>query len=33
LGNFGETTRKLYKIYWEKHFDPGWSLSVEEILK
>ena len=33
LGNFGETTRKLYKIYWEKHFDLDWSLSVEEILK
>ena len=33
LGNFGEITRKLYKIYWERHFKPGWSLSVEEILK
>ena len=33
LGNFGETTRKLYKIYWEKHFSPDWSLSVDEILK
>jgi len=33
LGNFGETTRKLYKIYWERHFNPDWSLSVDEILK
>ena len=33
LGNFGETTRKLYKIYWEKHFSLDWSLSVDEILK
>jgi len=33
LGNFVETARKLYKIYWEKHFSPDWSLSVDEILK
>ena len=23
LGNFGETTRKLYKIYWEGYFVPA----------
>jgi len=23
----------IHKIYWEKHFDLDWSLSVEEILK
>lgn len=33
LGNFGETTRKLYKNYREKHFSPDWGLSVDEILK
>ena len=31
-GNFGEITRKLHKIYWEKHFDPRWSFSVKDIL-
>ena len=29
LGNFGETTRKLYKIYLEKLSKSGWSLSME----
>ena len=30
---FCETTRNLYKIYWKKHFNPDWSVSMEEILK
>ena len=32
LGNFGEITRKFHKIYWDKHFDPNWSLSIKNIL-
>ena len=32
LGNFGEITRKFHKIYWDKHFDPNWSLSLKDIL-
>jgi len=31
-GNFGETTRKLHKIYWNKHHEPSWSLSIKDIL-
>ena len=32
LGVFGEITRKFHKIYWDKHFDPNWSLSIKDIL-
>ena len=32
LGNFGEITRKFHKIYWDKHRDPDWSLSLKHIL-
>ena len=32
LVNFGETIRKLYKIYWEMYLDPDWNLFVEEVL-
>ena len=28
----GNITRKIHKIYWEKHLDPEWSLNVEDIL-
>ena len=28
----GKITRELHKIYWNKHSDPDWSLSVEDIL-
>ncbi len=28
----GKITRELHKIYWDKHSDPDWSLSVENIL-
>jgi branched-chain amino acid aminotransferase len=31
-GKFGEVTRKIYEIYWEKHKDPNWSCSVDELL-
>mgnify|MGYP001192634129 CR=1 FL=1 len=31
-GKVGSNTRKLHKIYWEKHRDHGWSSSVSEIL-
>ena len=29
----GSVTRKLHKLYWNKHTDVGWSKSVDEILK
>ena len=29
----GEITRKLHKIYWDKHTDPSWSLAVEDLLE
>ena len=32
-GKIGTITRKLHKLYWEKHSDPLWSTSIEDILK
>ena len=32
-GKVGDITRKIHKIYWEKHSDPDWTLSVENLLK
>ena len=32
LGGFGETTKRFHKIYWDKHRDPDWSLSLKHIL-
>jgi len=29
----GEITRKLHKAYWDKHSDPSWSVSKEDLLK
>ena len=29
----GEITRKLHKAYWDKHSDPYWSVSKEDLLK
>ena len=29
----GEITRKLHKTYWDKHSDPAWSVSKEDLLK
>ena len=31
-GKVGINTRKFHKIYWGKHKDPGWSVSIDEIL-
>ncbi len=31
-GKVGENTRNLHEIYWEKHMDSGWSVSINEIL-
>ena len=28
----GKITKDLYKTYWDKHSDPDWSLSVDDIL-
>ena len=28
----GKVTREIHKIYWEKHSDPDWSLSVDDVL-
>ena len=32
-GTPGEITRKLHKAYWDKHSDPSWSVSKEDLLK
>ena len=32
-GKVGDITRKIHKIYWRKHSDPDWTLSVENLLK
>lgn len=32
-GSVGNLTRKLHKLYWEKHTDDSWSTSVSDILK
>ena len=32
-GKVGNITRKIHKLYWEKHSDPDWTLSVEDLLK
>ena len=32
-GKPGEITRKLHKAYWEKHSNPAWSQTVNELLK
>jgi len=32
-GSVGNLTRKLHKLYWEKHTDDSWSTSVTDILK
>ena len=31
-GKFGKTTRVIYEIYWDKHKDPSWSCSVDDLL-
>ncbi len=32
-GSPGEITRKLHKTYWDKHSDPEWSVSKDDLLK
>ena len=32
-GTPGEITRKLHKTYWDKHSDPAWSVSIDDLLK
>jgi branched-chain amino acid aminotransferase len=32
-GTPGKITRLLHKIYWNKHTDPNWSVSVEDLLQ
>ena len=32
LGKVGSITRKIHKIYWEKHYDDNWSLKIDDIL-
>jgi len=31
-GSPGEITRKLHKTYWDKHIDPEWSVSKDDLL-
>ena len=31
-GSPGEITRKLHKTYWDKHSDPEWSVSKDDLL-
>ena len=31
-GRFGIFTKKIHSLYWDKHIDPSWSNSLEEIL-
>lgn len=32
-GSPGEITRKLHKTYWDKHSDPAWSVSKDDLIK
>ena len=32
-GATGAITRKLHKTYWDKHNDPAWSVSIDDLLK
>jgi branched-chain amino acid aminotransferase len=31
-GTVGDITRKIHKLYWDKHSDPDWSTSINDIL-
>ncbi len=31
-GSLGRLTKQLIEVYWKKHVDPAWSVSVEELL-
>jgi branched-chain amino acid aminotransferase len=30
-GNLGKVTKKIYDLYWDKHHDPDWSVSVKDL--
>ena len=30
-GTVGDITRKIHKLYWDKHSDPDWSTSINDI--
>ena len=32
-GSVGKITRQFHKIYWEKHLDDDWSISIKNIKK
>ena len=32
-GTPGKITRKIYQSYWDKHAQPKWSESVNDLLK
>ena len=32
-GSVGRITRKISQIYWEKHTDDSWSISIKNIKK
>jgi len=31
-GTVGDITRKIHKLYWDKHSDPDWSVSIDDII-
>jgi branched-chain amino acid aminotransferase len=31
-GAVGDITRKIHKLYWDKHSDPDWSVSIDDII-
>ena len=33
LGKVGNITRKIHKIYWDKHTNNNWTESIKNILK
>ena len=32
-GKVGDVTRQIHKLYWQKHLDSNWTISVNDILK
>jgi len=33
LGKVGDITRKIHKLYWQKHLDPDWITPVNDIIE
>ena len=31
-GTVGDVTRNIHKLYWDKHSDPVWSTSINDLL-